>query len=251
MRERENDRRRREKRESWRKGKKMEKCREKMELTFSLRRKEIVELQPMVSEALERWPALFCEAEIREEFYRITNKNLMDNFRAALHQHTWRLLRLYQARRTAFSSEMDQLLNSLDQETSDITAHRQTAALKDLPLYLRDSQEKLFRNCLDTDPEEEQTKGLTVGILTVLGEDNSAAPKSVVSVAVVVEEEIVLQDLPDLPTAFAYLFGLIYALNLKYPKDLRYTFETVQKVFMELGTDLSARVKSLKNKLLQ
>ncbi|XP_033468481.1 uncharacterized protein LOC117247925 isoform X2 [Epinephelus lanceolatus] len=202
-----------------------------MELTFSLRRKEIVELQPMVSEALERWPALFCEAEIREEFYRITNKNLMDNFRAALHQHTWMLLRLYR--------------------TSDITAHRQTAAMKGLPLYLRDSQEKLFRNCLDTDPEEEQTKGLTVGILTVLGVDNSAAPQSVVSVAVVVEEEIVLQDLPDLPTAFAYLFGLIYALNLKYPKDLRYTFETVQKVFMELGTDLSARVRSLKNKLLQ
>lgn len=97
----------------------------------------------------------------------------------------------------------------------------------------------------------EQTKGLTVGILTVLEDDDSRAPQSVMSVAVVVEEEIVLQDLPDLPTAFAYLFGLIYALNLKYPKDLRYTFETVQKVFMELGTDLSARVISLKNKLLQ
>ena len=39
--------------------------------------------------------------------------------------------------------------------------------------------------------------------------------------------------------------------NMKYPKDLRYTFETVRKVFMELGTDLSARVRSLKNKLLQ
>ena len=97
----------------------------------------------------------------------------------------------------------------------------------------------------------EQTKGLTVGILTVVKDDDSTAPQSVVNVAVVVEEEIVLQDLPDLPTAFAYLFGLIYALNLTYPKDLRHTFETVQKVFMELGTDLSARVRSLKNKLLQ
>lgn len=103
----------------------------------------------------------------------------------------------------------------------------------------------------DTDPEVEQTKGLTLGILTVLEDDGNAASQHVVGVAVVVEEEIVLQDLPDLPTAFAYLFGLIYALNLKYPKDLRYTFETVQKVFMELGTDLSARVRSLKNKLLQ
>ena len=38
--------------------------RQKMELTFSLRRREMVELQPMVSEVLERWPALFCEAEV-------------------------------------------------------------------------------------------------------------------------------------------------------------------------------------------
>lgn len=100
-----------------------------------------------------------------------------------------------------------------------------------------------------TDPEEMQTKGLIVGILTVL-EDDDRNPQTVVSVTVVLEEEILLQDLPDIPTAFAYLFGLIYALNIKYLKELRYTFETVQKVFMNLGTDLSARVRSLKNKLL-
>ncbi|XP_074503190.1 uncharacterized protein LOC141774421 isoform X2 [Sebastes fasciatus] len=192
---------------------------QQMEVTFSLRRKEIVELVPMVSEVQERWPALFYEAEIREEFLRITNKDLIDNFGAAINQHTPRLLKLYRARRTAFPPEMDQLLNRLDEEA--------------------------------TDPEEEQTKGLIVGILTVLEDDDSSAPATVINVAVVVEEDIVLQDLPDLPTAFAYLFGLIYALNLQYPKELRYTFETIQKVFMELGTDLSARVRSFKNKLLQ
>ncbi|XP_074500282.1 uncharacterized protein LOC141772779 [Sebastes fasciatus] len=224
---------------------------QEMEVTFSLRRKEIVELVPMVSEVQERWPALFYEAEIREEFLRLTNKDLIDNFGAAINQHTPRLLKLYRARRTAFPPEMDQLLNRLDEETSDITAHRQTAALKGLPLYLRDSHEKLFKNCLATDPEEEQTKGLIVGILTVLEDDDSSASATVINVAVVVEEDIVLQDLPDLPTAFAYLFGLIYALNLQYPKELRYTFETIKKVFMGLGTDLSARVRSLKNKLLQ
>ncbi|XP_057675416.1 uncharacterized protein LOC130905771 [Corythoichthys intestinalis] len=234
-----------------RKNKNVALIRQNMELTFSLRRSEIVELQPMVSEILEHWPALFCEEEIREEFYRITNRNLLENFKEALQQNTCRLLKLYRARRTASLSEMDQVLNSLDQVTSDITAHRQTAALKGLPLYLRESQEKLFRTCLATDPDEEQTKGLTVGILTVLEDDDTTVPQSVVSVAVVVEEEIVLQDLPDLPTAFAYLFGLIYALNIQYPKDLKYTFETVQKVFMELGADLSARVRSLKNKLVQ
>ncbi|MEQ2200386.1 hypothetical protein XENOCAPTIV_028505 [Xenoophorus captivus] len=105
-----------------------------MELTFSLRQKEIVEMEPMVAEVMERWPALFTEAE--EEFHRITNKNLMDDFRAGLNQHTPRLLQLYQARRTAFPPEMDQLLGRLDEEISSITLHRQTAALKGLPLYL-------------------------------------------------------------------------------------------------------------------
>ncbi|CAB1440667.1 unnamed protein product, partial [Pleuronectes platessa] len=101
-----------------------------MELTFSLRRKEIVEMEPMVSEVQERWPALFCEAEA-------------------------------------------------------------------------------------TDPDEEQTKGLVAGVLTVLEEVDG----DIVNVAVVKEEIIVLQDLPDLPTAFVYLFGLIYCLNLKYPSE--------------------------------
>lgn len=90
-----------------------------------------------------------------------------------------------------------------------------------------------------------------MGVLTVLVGDDKTAPQSVVSVAVVVEQEIVLQDFPELPTAFAYVFGLIHALNLKYPKDHRYTFETVKKVFLEMGTDLSAMVRSLKNNILQ
>ncbi|XP_035531608.1 uncharacterized protein LOC118338407 [Morone saxatilis] len=207
--------------EYMKRNKNVELLQQKMALTFSLRRKEIVELEPMVSEVQGRWPALFCEEEISEEFHRITNKNLIDNFRAAINQHTPRLLRLYRARRTAFPPEMDQLLDRLDEETSNITAHRQTAALKGLPLYLCDSHEKLFRNCPATDPEEEQTKGLTVGILTVLEDDDSSGPASVINVAVTVEEAIVLQDLPDLLIAFAYLFGLIYVLNLQYPKELR------------------------------
>ncbi|MED6252386.1 hypothetical protein ATANTOWER_010958 [Ataeniobius toweri] len=86
--------------------------------------------------------------QIKEEFHRITNKNLIDDFRACLNQHTPRLLQIYQARRTAIPPEMDQLLGRLDEEISRITLHQQTAALKGLPLYLRDSDEKLFKNCL-------------------------------------------------------------------------------------------------------
>lgn len=85
-----------------------------------------------------------------------------------------------------------------------------------------------------------------MGVFTVLEDDNRVAPQSVVSVAVV-EEGVVLQDLPDLPTAFAYLFGPIYALNLKYPEDLRHTFETIKKVFLDLGKKSLCKVQIPQN----
>lgn len=33
----------------------------KMELTFSLRRKEIIEEEPLVADVIKQWPALFLE----------------------------------------------------------------------------------------------------------------------------------------------------------------------------------------------
>jgi len=90
-----------------------------------------------------------------------------------------------------------------------------------------------------------------MGILTVLVDDGAPASSPTVnSIAVVLEEAIVLTDLPDLPTAFAYLFGLLYALNIEFPKEHRYTFETIQHIFMGLSTSCSQRVRSLKTKLL-
>lgn len=47
------------------KQKNMTVIQQKMALTFSLRRREVVECQPMVSEVQERWPALFSSEEVR------------------------------------------------------------------------------------------------------------------------------------------------------------------------------------------
>lgn len=233
------------------KGKDMPLIKQKMDLTFSLRRKEIVELQPLVMEVQLRWPALFLEDEICAEFKRITTKDLMETLMTALDTYSTRLIRLFRTRKQAFSKEMDRLLQRFDDQVSNIVQHRRTISLEGLPIFVRDSENKLFVTCVDTDPVESSIKGVKVGILTVLEDDvGPASVPTVVNIAVVLEEDIILADLPDLPTAFAYLFGLLYGLNMEFPKDLKYTFETVQHIFMELTPTCSKRVRSLKTKLL-
>ncbi|XP_029904165.1 uncharacterized protein LOC115364162 [Myripristis murdjan] len=225
--------------------------RHKMELTFSLRRREVVEKQPMVSEVQERWPALFSKEEICEEFHRITSKDLLGTLRASLDTYVPRLLRLYRARKGAFGQKMEDLLDTLDEQTSNIVFHRQTAALRGLPIFVRDDTTEFFLQCLDTEPEERVLRGVSVAILTIIEDDDATiSSPNVRDLAVVLEGAIILHDLPDLGTAFAYLFGLLYAMNIDYPKKMRYTFEAIQSIFFELGSRCSQRTRSLKTKLL-
>ncbi|KAL7882718.1 hypothetical protein SRHO_G00003760 [Serrasalmus rhombeus] len=135
--------------------------------------------------------------------------------------------------------------------TTNLTAHRRYAVLRGLPLYMRE-RPSISKTLLDTEALEDHTKNMKMGILEVVKEsaDPSRSLTSVVNVAVVLEEEVVMDNLPDYTDAFILLFGLMYALNIEYPKDLKYTFEVVQKVFLHLGNECTARVQSLKNKLV-
>ena len=71
-------------------------------------------------------------------------------------------------------------------------------------------------------------------------------------VGIIVEGVVVLQDLDNVALATAFLFGLFYSLNMRYPSQLRFTFEVIQTVIMELdATQLSRKAQNLKTKLLQ
>lgn len=71
-------------------------------------------------------------------------------------------------------------------------------------------------------------------------------------VGVVIEGLELLSDLGSISYGFAMLFGLIYALNLSYPQELKFTFEFFQKVMMNMdGSRLSPKVQALKIKMLQ
>uniref|UniRef100_A0A3Q3X9F6 Uncharacterized protein n=1 Tax=Mola mola TaxID=94237 RepID=A0A3Q3X9F6_MOLML len=54
------------------------------------------------------------------------------------------------------------------------------------------------------------------------------------SIAIVVEDELVLSDIPNLADALALLFGLMNALLLASPRNLIHTFTFIQKVLIGL-----------------
>lgn len=69
-------------------------------------------------------------------------------------------------------------------------------------------------------------------------------------IKIVIDGTEVLKEVPTIATAVAMFFGFTYALNLKYPKNLQYTFEFVQKVLMELGAKkISPKVHKLSTQL--
>nr|XP_054592781.1 sterile alpha motif domain-containing protein 3-like [Nothobranchius furzeri] len=225
----------------------------KMELTFSLRRKEIVSEEPLVDDVLKQWPALFLPDQVCAEFFRITRTNLTSRFFTSLDEYAPKMIKVYRASGAACGEGMKSLLEKLDDQTSDVLSCRKATALRGLPMFMDKHSGSLLKDCLDTEPVEDQINSMKMGILTVI-EDDVATVQSSPNIrffAVVLEEQIVVDEVSDLPTAFALLFGLIYALNMDYPKELKYTFETIQKVFMCLDPKCSARVQSFKNKLLQ
>ncbi|XP_061604242.1 uncharacterized protein LOC133465436 [Phyllopteryx taeniolatus] len=120
------------------KQKNMTVIQQKMALTFSLRRRKVVECQPMVSEVQERWPALFSCEEISEEFHRITSKDLLGIFNATLDKFVPGLLKLDRSKKVTLGEKMEDLLDKLYEQTSNIVSHRKTAPLRGLPIFLRE-----------------------------------------------------------------------------------------------------------------
>lgn len=69
-------------------------------------------------------------------------------------------------------------------------------------------------------------------------------------VGVVIEGVKVMHNINTVINAFIVLFGLIYALDLAYPDCMKYTFEFVQKILMNLdGHKLNVKIQQLKLKL--
>lgn len=90
--------------------------------------------------------------------------------------------------------------------------------------------------------EEALAEGV-IKIYLLQNQDGSGEPNDV---GIVIEGITVLGKLVNFSKACCYLYGL-WTLNLKYLKNLKYTFDAFHKVLMELDPgNLSVEVERLK-----
>ncbi|XP_030293215.1 uncharacterized protein LOC115593740 [Sparus aurata] len=207
---------------------------ELMTATFSQRRKEIIGDEPLISAVMDRWPALFSQRQLSAEFSRIVTKDLLESFVDGLDALVPRLLALYKDAASKRRLTLSSVLECLQKE--DTNQNRRSAALISLPRYLSEESSNKIRMC-DAHGEtlDVMMKGMQVGLL--IGHEGAlhdAFPLEIINVAVVVEERV------------------IYCMNLEYPHDMKYSFEFLQRVIMNIKPDqCSARIHGLRNKLLR
>ncbi|KAJ4944367.1 hypothetical protein JOQ06_012911, partial [Pogonophryne albipinna] len=185
---------------------------------------------------------------IVKEFTRLMSMDLISLYEG-LDSHLQKFLQLFRSKRLEGIKEMTSLMESLDKDTSN--QRKRAAVLQGLPWYMRENPSTIMKMCEPTDPEEDVIKVMVIGVLSVVEDVKEPLPASYNDVALVIEERIVIRHLGDVPNAFVNLMGLQYMLNLDYPKDLKYTFDVIQRLFMGIGLDsCTPRVHSLKNILL-
>ncbi|XP_041851632.1 uncharacterized protein LOC121646602 [Melanotaenia boesemani] len=217
-----------------------------MAKTFGYRRQEIVHKQHSIEDILTRWPALFQMEEINAEFLRVTAVPLKTKFLAQLDKHSTKLLEVIRSKGGRVKEQTTNTLKALD-ETIDITIRRE-CTLKSLMIYLGEPVHHLIKEYQDLQENEAGVlEQETMAIFVTGKEDSFHSPKDI---KIVIDGTPVLNEVPSVAKAVAMLFGLTNALNLRYPKNLQYTLEFVQKVLMELGgKKMSKKVYRLSSQL--
>lgn len=99
-------------------------------------------------------------------------------------------------------------------------------------------------NAIQTDMQK-----CAMGIYVISKENGD--PGHYDDIGLFVDGAIILDYIGSAAQACAVMLGVIYALNLAYPKELRHYYEFIQKVLMQMdGEKLSPRILGLKNKII-
>ncbi|XP_037620015.1 uncharacterized protein LOC119484907 [Sebastes umbrosus] len=205
---------------------------DKMDKTFSLRRQDVVGKESGVEEMKERWPALFTMDEVNAEFMRITTVPLQLRFLASLDKHHSKLTDIIRNKGGVVREKTRNILKVLDQSLE--VNQKRECLLKCLILYLGEDVDKLIKEYLVVQKDEAETEleRCTMAVFVIREEEDPLQPPH--DIGIVLEGVEVLNELPSVAHACAMLFGFIYALNLSYPGELKYTFDALQKIFMDI-----------------
>ncbi|XP_073469533.1 uncharacterized protein [Aquarana catesbeiana] len=218
---------------------------EKMAKTLSLRRQEVICEAPAIKDFKERWPALFDATQINEEFKRITATSLESTFMAKLDYCTPKLMNVVSSRGGAAGMRIKQIKDMLLLHNTIET--RREVAIRCLIVYLGEREEDLFKEFNDLEMFEAELDMQIMKIAIIRNQPTSVYDYKTATILV---EGTKILERYNISRCCAMLMGIIYALNLCYPKELKYTFEVFQKLFLELdGMKACSKVMSLKHSI--
>ncbi|XP_068585504.1 uncharacterized protein [Cebidichthys violaceus] len=184
---------------------------------------------------------------VNAEFKRITTINLQSKFFSQLDIHSENLIQVYAKKGGVQGRKIKSIMVPLTQ--TDSVDVRRECVLKGLCVYLNEDPEKLVREYKNIESSQTAMAETVFGILVIRkeGAEPSDDPEDV---GIILEGVEVLDELGNVPFAVSILLAVVYALNLSYPPELKYTFEALQKIIMELdGNKLSIKGQALKTKL--
>lgn len=226
----------------------------KMDQTFPIRRREIVNSAPPVKDVKAHWPALFTEKQVNAEFNRITTTNLEGDFLEALDRYTPQLIKIFRSKKGSAGDKLRMIVQHMDSSINDITKLR-TLVLQGISVLLGEDSSNFYLSCLNSEKDNsDRWRDVDVAILIVT-EDGPTTSDNLhlnpLTASIILEGGIVMDGLKNLPQAMLLIFGLIYALHLDYPKTMKNTMSFIQRVMMGLGANkLPPKLQALKNRLL-
>ncbi|KAI4890356.1 hypothetical protein NFI96_032197 [Prochilodus magdalenae] len=186
----------------------------------------------MIADFKMRWPALFQVNEVNAEFKRITTIQLQSKFFTRLDSLSKNLMSVYAKKGGALGRKIRNTMARMTQ--SDAIEVKPECILRSLCVYLNEDPGNLIKEYMVTSMEvtARKRRQMVLGIFVVRheGAEPTDDPEHI---AIVLEGVEVLSELSSVPFAVAMLLGLIYALHLSYPPELRYTFEALQKGITE------------------